>query len=221
LLDSECYIVCGSLEADSLSAWRGYAGGSGYAIGFESGIGNYAIHSSRRTNVSSLVNRIPAFRKVLYNKQEQMEYVNTALEAIRSAIAPNANFEVGSDQWNLRLGTEPLLLFLTVATLLKHAGFVDEREARLMFMSDEFSSSAGTIAYRTGQLGIVPYLKITGLRDGDETLSTRDTKGKLPIKQITVGPARYPKPAVSGLRSLLDHNGYEHVKILQSGVPFR
>jgi hypothetical protein len=221
LLDSGCYIMCGSLESDSLSAWRGYAGGSGYSIGLESSAGKYAIHSSKRSLLKSPANRTPAFRKVLYDKQEQMTYTNYALEAIRLAAPSDEAQGPGSDEWILRLRSEPLLLFLTCATLLKHSGFADEREARLMFLSDEFSASAGTIAYRTGQLGVVPYLRVTGPHDGDNTFFTRDKKGRLPITKIMVGPARYPGPAISGLRSLLDHSGYEHVEILDSGVPFR
>lgn len=220
LAGNGCFVVCGSLEADSLSVWRAY-GPSGYAIGLRGGTGNLAIYSKERTCLDVVVNRMLAFRRVLYSSEEQMRYTNIALELIRASTPSDGKVEAGTDQWNARIDVEPLVIALVCVTLLKHPGFKDEREARLILTRDRFANTEGAISHRTGKFGIVPYLRLTGPIAQDESFSSRTAKGKLPIAEIMIGPCKYPDSAAAGLRSLLGHNGYDDVKVSRSRVPYR
>ena len=86
--------------------------------------------------------------------------------------------------------------------MLKNAAFEYEKEIRLI---GDFKSSRVKFREKNGY--IIPYKEVFFAKEQ--------------VKTITLGPCQYPENAKFSLRQLLDSRGFEHVKIIQSNIPFR
>lgn len=104
----------------------------------------------------------------------------------------------------------------------KHHGFMDEREVRAAWAA---SPSWKFVRYRPGRFGFIPYIEVaTWVDDLDympNFLAAEPRRRTLPITDIRIGPTQFPNDAERALRMLLNDNGFGHVKIHQSGTPFR
>ena len=219
LFESDCYVVCASLEFDSLSSWRGYAGTTGFAVGLRPY--GLEILSSAEHPYVRMANFLPSWRKVKYERSSQRALAKKALHFMADC-APEPGITQGSDEWNAALYACIQMSYVLCVACMKHEGFRDEREARLLLVSDFFDNDEDSVQYRAGWLGITPYIRLTGT-DGvkREHPSTLTTRNQLPIEEVVVGPCPYPDASVAGLRSFLNHHGYDEVVIKKTAVPFR
>lgn len=121
-------------EGDLLSQWRGYATGSGYAIGFSVD----ALRTSANSAGGSLL-------KVIY---EPADPVGVSLfQASARTVG-----ESGS-----HLIPDPAAL-----AKFKHPAFKEEHEWRLVVPADRVSQEDSELGvhFRSGELGVTPYLKV-------------------------------------------------------------
>jgi hypothetical protein len=119
--------------------------------------------------------------------------------------------------------------------LIKHAGFVDERETRycVVFVAGHDSErgkelEARLLAYRSTPYGIAPYLRLTGLpperlEDDDpdnDVVPVTSVPARLPIRAVAISPSPNGEDATASLRQLMLAHGYD-VPVLRSRIPFR
>ena len=105
--------------------------------------------------------------------------------------------------------------------LVKDAGFQDEREERIIIWPNPDWKFA---FHRPAPFGLVPYVKLTSLdgHNGDpygERFAIEP--GRLPIREIRIGPSPHSAVAASSLKQLLGLHGFHEVEVTLSKVPFR
>lgn len=185
----------------------------------EDGDGN--VHYSLSENPDEVHHRQrPGWNRVEYGEARQNEIV----DGVAQDILRKGRIEKPAPAQMLMpliydLGWEAQL------TLIKDAGFRHEEEVRLQYF--EALPDWKFAHYRPGPFGVTPYIVLTQTdtppEETDEWGSQVFEKEprRLPIVKVRIGPTRYPELAENALRSLLDENGYSHVEVLRSEVPFR
>lgn len=166
----------------------------------------------------------PRWFKAVYEEARQEEIAASALEHLQE-LAGKVR-EPSEGQWG-EIQHQISKAFLGVALderrdlaiyQIKHPGFVDEREARLVLAA---YPAWRFVNFRTSKLGFVPYVRLTSY-DKRGILGHHPKKSRpLPIKKICIGPTRYPDVAQAGLEGLLARNGYHDVEVIHSAIPFR
>lgn len=160
---NENYIVCFSAGADKLSQWRGYAPDGGVSVGFDlSGPAQfYVVPADVKVPVNPVIDNVQRLyvqaEPVTYLPardllQDESEYYRACFETIRLVL--------GGGQ----LTKEDITAFENdiahKVPYIKHAGFVEEDEWRLVFPNDEGQLNK-CIRYRenTGVVKI-PYIVV-------------------------------------------------------------
>jgi hypothetical protein len=191
-----------SEEADLLSQWRGYAGDSGgFSIGFDS---------------QKLATAQPyRFRllKCCYSDDEHERLVDDLLEATIS-FAMVKQKDIQSVPSNDLAFLHPLLGFennmFTIAAVIKHSSFSEEREWRLVSKP----VIASDLQFRPRHSMLVPYC----------SCPISVSKSELGIQEVLVGPCLNREQAVDAVTMLLYSAGCKpplSVKVRTSSIPFR
>lgn len=187
------HIACLSRHGDQLSQWRAYCRDGGFSIGFD-------LDAVRRTT-SAAGSIAPTIREVSYEPAQQkflLDHIFQRVVAIEG-----------------RKDRERALDFVVQAVMLapafKHAGFSEEAEVRLhVFLSEQELTKH--VQFRATQLGVVPYLPVPL---GQET-------GRLPLREVVVGPSPNQAESEMAVRQLLARYGYgDEVAVRRSAVPLR
>lgn len=214
------FILCGSKDGDSLTLWRNYGNDDV----------SYAICLDGSEPLVPIVSRTPVapredntqrsdfgvdptrWTEVIYERDEQARLLSELVQPILDRKAAS---------WFKSID------FVSVYQLLafiKHPGFRDEQELRLYF--GILRPEEMFVRYRATRFGVTPYIAL-GSPIKTETWLDRSIPGhdgknpRLPIKRICIGPTRYPDLAARSLKFLLDEQGYDHVEIVNSEVPYR
>jgi hypothetical protein len=216
---------------DRLSQWRAYGGTTqGFSLGFDQAllrerveIDNQKAKATLRQCVYEEPEKITFFEEMgraaasRFNEQRRQDApVPDSFQTIR----PNASEEYKKSNyyflWALSRATAE---FFTAAVRIKHEGFREEREWRVIFQAAK-SVLATTVKFRDGQFGRTPYVEIP--------LGLAETKTS-PLRRIVVGPGPRQEEAKRAVEALLkkrgipikssgDQNG---VEIGTSLIPFR
>jgi hypothetical protein len=220
--------------ADSLDLWRGYARTvPGYSLGFVS-------ESLREALVTTVTNRprLSLLGRVHYipglGEQYRVEQPllglavslkDVILELKKTDIHNLTSKDKVLEQFVLEVYTasrgyariEMMMAFLL--PLLKHEGFANEREYRLVHVrvSDKGNEHRKDIGFHPGQSSIVPHVTIS--------LPGED----LAIQRIVVGPCPDPSWAVRAVEMLLERHSIKvrrndddiGVKVVPSKIPYR
>ena len=238
------FILSASQAWDSLVMWRNYGGAQeSYAIGVDADaplrvLGDRAIEptlfgATLGTGIN--VRRTP-WEPVRYAEDEQLALVDAVFDGLPEEltrfrdrlgdfdktslddIPPEAFAELNEARDDL----EQALL------LIKHSGFVDERETRqaiVLWTADDPAAralEARLVRYRSTAYGMAPYLELTGTPDGapvDEPVAREASP--LPIRAVAISPSPNGDDATDSLRGLLTSRGYADVPVLRSAIPFR
>lgn len=208
------FVFCASEARDSLSQWRGYGGGPGYAIGLESKRAPLIAHDSDFVSARTV---LPSqWSKVVYSPTNQKRLAAEALGYIAYKSPSNLD---DSPALRFILGEDAFYL-TRIAACLKHPSFEEEREVRVLFDASEVESA---ILFRAGRFGVTPYVAAafgdTNLGVGGTPMATR-SRDELPIGSIMVGPSSHPEAAVSGL-SILATAHEVNVSVVVSDAPYR
>jgi len=198
----DAFVLSGSLDGGSLTLWRNYGRQQvSFAVGFDKEV--------------PLVPMIPEEPKDGVELEAQKRAISEVFEGLREA----------AEEENTARGQFGLLFraYLMHETLhfIKNAGFQDEREERIvMWLSPDWRF----VCHRAGPYGLMPHIKLTALAPGNHTRHEEGyaTKpGKLPIREIRIGPSPYSLAAVESLKQLLGFHGLHDVKVSYSEIPFR
>lgn len=155
------------------------------------------------------------WKPVIYEQAAQKETITKISDGLRESAEAQAR---GKSQLGLMFRSYAMHDSLH---LIKNAGFLDEREERIvMWLAPDWKF----VCHRAGPYGIMPYIKLTA-SDGDNhsehDISYATGPGKLPIREIRVGPSPYSLAAVESLKQLLGFHGMHDVKVSYSEIPFR
>lgn len=157
------------------------------------------------------------WQPMIYEEERQEEIIRRALESLRMALdqARGNNFSFGVALRKLKL--------LSELNRIKHKGFKDEHEVRILA---QLSPPWKYVLHRSGRFGMIPYVEL-GMPSGGSHGSRREFEGgrqkmePLPIRQINIGPTPYREEAKYGLEQLLSFLGYHDVKVIVSAIPYR
>ncbi|MFF2316458.1 DUF2971 domain-containing protein [Arthrobacter sp. NPDC058097] len=229
--DGTRYLLSASNNGDSLTMWRGYAGTDhvSYAIGLDRNepLRILRPEASKYGHYwSTGVAKVYPWFDVNYDPGAAERRAQRAMQRIleifrRPSSSPEDLYFRTGDIFNaIQEETEPL------RNETKHHGFVHEEEARIIV-----DASGDLTRYRSGSMGMVPYVALTG-GDGSEK-TVVEQPNLLPIRRIRMSPGSDRFYALRSLRSLLRANGYggeynEDLQIIEneivvdmSRIPFR
>ncbi len=133
------YVVCFCDEGDVLSQWRGYAGGHGWAIGFDA--------DELSTCVATWDPSESALQQVTYGEAG----ISKAVERAVRLIAPGPTGHPG-----VKGNYRSLVVCRRELARIKHPAFEEEREWRLVV------EQPGTdpLGFRDGTIGLSPYTQV-------------------------------------------------------------
>ena len=192
------FVVSFSEDSDRLSQWRAYCGEGGYSIGFDS----KALISRSEMSRFSL-------HKCIYDKKLQEQTVQDAINWCIKPLMDRRRFKNHQPQKLCdRIALFFVLLIAHLAPLLKHPGFEEEKEWRLV-SSVPFSTEY-QIRYRPTDSILIPYFAYQ-LCESNEAL---------PIDSIVVGPTRATELSIRSLKGFLKSQNID-AAVLESEVPFR
>lgn len=97
----------------------------------------------------------------------------------------------------------------------KDQAFENEIEARIVLSYQQVDCYVGGLRFRVSPLGIVPYL-----RTGDH-LAVKKHGGRLPLREVIVGPARQQGLLAQSVETFLRQSGYANTPVSVSKVPYR
>lgn len=222
------FLLSASLHGDSLTMWRGYAGTNSisFAIGLDPEAPLHVLdpepHSSLDEYPSSpwdpefKAAHVSAWFKVTYSVADAEELARQAVEEIARVFSdhlkPDAIYDAGDVAAVAWESTENL------RNRIKHRGFEDERETRIMASVDK-----SLMRFRAGKWGMVPYIVMTGAPTGSPNVQIAPKPAHLPIKAVRISPtpADDRAAAVKSLKALLDSCGYSDVQVEASDIPYR
>lgn len=248
---SRFYILSASRLWDSLAMWRLYGGAEeSYAVGLAMTEPLAVLGGSERQAdgpVPGLFLQRHSWAPVRYAHGEQVELVDGVLDAAEARFEELRALGVGPDELPDERGEEQgavrsrieqldpripakmaeLVEELQQALLLiKHPGFIDERETRyslIMQTHPEFSEARAAedsaLCYRATGYGIAPYLRLTGAGPDLDGLSP--IARPLPVRAVAISPSPNGAVASDSVRRLLAASGYGELPVLRSEIPFR
>ncbi|SDP65046.1 hypothetical protein SAMN04487914_12341 [Arthrobacter sp. ok909] len=229
--DGTRYLLSASRCGDSLTMWRGYAGTEevSYAIGLDRNEplkilrpqpGEHGYYwSTGKADVS-------AWLDVIYEQRASELGAEQAIETILKAYMALSRDGGPQNLKKVIAAIEETTESLRNQT--KHPGFVHEEEARIIV-----NASGDLTRYRSGRLGMIPYVALTGGCDGDANLTVVDKPNLLPIRKIRISPGPDRFYALRSLQALLGAHGYggtyneefqrieDEIEIETSHIPFR
>jgi hypothetical protein len=202
------FTFCFCEDIDLLSQWREYSErGGGYNIGFE---------FSQETQIALLANEFegakpPLLRKIIYDKELQVDIVNKYLDMIKECVSnlinkgevPNGLADMS--HYSSVMAMQAVNVLIDILLTFKHSAFKHESEWRLIFVSMA-SFQPENLNFR-GKL--IPY-HIFNLYN-----LLKDGSMKFPIKSINFGPVLEPQKTRSSLKLYLHHvaNNGNKIKI--------
>jgi hypothetical protein len=237
-----------TVPGDRLSQWRSYSGGKGISLGLDyrsldrSGSGRswrmegaiaYLLECSygnedkrgyfQRLGESMAKEAEQDFERFAFALLSNCETMAKTLDAegFRSAEFDALMASVRQHRIDLTLA------LLVNATLFKDVAFFEEKEWRTVILpfrshlsaDDSSDSSEIRVKFRSGALGITPYIDFPlGLRAPDS-----------PLRRIVVGPTPHMEEAVKGVEMLLEDKGIrpkskdfpDGVEVVPSQIPYR
>jgi len=200
-----CFVLSFSERGDQLSQWRAYCpSGNGYALGF--GQQNSLFSSAKRHHFNLI--------RCEYDHREQQKLSRYLVEAFmegtvsrKSSLGRASTVEsrvktfFDRYKWNLALAL--------VMSALKHSGFEEEKEWRLVSQYPE--DALYGVSFRSGRFGVTPYFELP--------MATGD--GPHHIDEIIIGPTSNRTVSRAALDLLLSksNTAVGHIKV--SHTPLR
>jgi hypothetical protein len=199
-------------EHGLLSQWRGYSNGGGVAIEFDEAGIDAIMHAEN----DQFIYAASKTSEVLYEnfdslfKPEQFEGVAGALIAKMFGNRDASEITGGKNI------DEAVRNYILVAPFLKHAGFREEREYRMVLApvrknhgDKRLKGEYKPINFRVRNNSIVPYL---------ELFETKDAV--LPIRSVIIGPHPDQEMQQEAVMMILENAGLT-TQVRASQIPFR
>ncbi|GAA1230176.1 hypothetical protein JOF42_000360 [Microbacterium phyllosphaerae] len=196
------YIVSASKKPTLLNQYQGYAGGEGYAVGFDKAPVLRPFNTAPDNNLWAA----GGWLEVFYEPAAKEEYAHHIFDQMvqhESVLALIAPFTGTS--WILQDSLAALV------SVLKHEAFAAEQEVRHVV------TYAGRPHFRAEDRGIVPYLTLGNHSGG---LDSKVPDGLLQLTDIYVGPpSATAARRIRTLEQLLEQD-YSGVGVKDSELPY-
>jgi len=199
----QIYVVCFCRDGDLLSQWRGYAGTSGYALGFDSKV------------LKGLTGDHVLLTPVVYDPQTQRRLISDLVGRWQEVFRRS---DPGAFSRQIRaLGAfvfAQALLFL--AASFKNDAFHEEDEWRLLYRRQMVVDDGSGIK--------IDYVERAGMVGSYATLHLPPpTPQTIPVRHFVIGPTSDPPLAAFSLQAFLRSIGYSEdlIQISSSVVPLR
>jgi hypothetical protein len=195
------YIACLTKEDDDLSQWRAYGRDRGFAIGFDVAAlrSMCSIHSEAGE---------PTYREVRYNKAEQRNIISALFEpAFKTLSDSDLDDALKGSAWFF------IQYALQILPSFKDPAFASEREIRLHVFQPPPTVATKALHFRTGAMGVVPYIEIDLREPGTDQMSV--------IREVVLGPQANERESQRAVQQLLVHHGMPDVEVRLSKIPLR
>lgn len=192
------FTVSFSESRDQLSQWRAYTRNGGYALSFK---GAALSHVANRQGY--------LVAQCIYEEGLKKELLNEFIshKVRESATAPNIDL----------LAVTAANDFLVIAAMMKHQGFSEEKEWRLISTTSRDDPSQ--IKYRSVARYLIPFLEVSVSPD---VMPPIDGPRKfIGIDEVLVGPAPEPELSWRSCMQLLIDRDIYFEQITPSGTPYR
>jgi hypothetical protein len=195
-----------------LSQWRGYSDGGGFAIEFDED----AIDAAMNAENDKFVYGASKTSDVYYSEFEKVFDPEKFKGLAGAMIAHLFGKRDISDVTGRKSIDEAVRDFVHAAPFLKHPGFSEEKEYRMVLApvrktkvdaQPKFKGSVKPVKFRVRRGSVVPYIEVTEFQD------------VLPIKSIVVGPHSNQEMQRDAVEMLLETTGHRADTRL-SAIPF-
>lgn len=214
--EDRSFLTSFSDRDDHLTLWRLYAGQAGYCIGFDQSLllswtGKRAVAKANAGDSGGEDESIPErerregglanfglsfeFFDVLYGSEGSRSLIEDIVSIVRSTEF------AAQDEWAKLRGA------LRKLVSVKHAGFADERESRLVVQAGSCHRAPSVRV--SPAVGLVPYYDFVFPHSA--------------IRSITAAPGQPPTRAVGAVKSMLMDGGrgaWSEVAVRASDIPF-
>jgi hypothetical protein len=191
---SGVFVVSFSEHGDTLSQWRAYCpAGAGVSI---------SIDAQDLENLAT--DQMFRFDRCVYDIEVQRHMV---AQLVDSFIPSAERVAKAFDDEQFYAAVDYLTHFESIAPLLKHPSFAEEREWRVVARRP----TAASLQFRAVRTLLVPYVRF----------SLQTSAGLLPISHVVVGPTPHPHLNASAIRAALGAAGARNVGTAPSEIPFR
>lgn len=144
----EHFLICFCTSENLLSQWRAYsAAGRGYSLGFTFSDDTRVAYPGEAGNSLK-----PWFRKVIYNPDQQMRWINRWVELLTDAVK-KARYDPPD---NIRIVYHAVNILIEMALCFKKPYFEQEDEWRLIYSSSQ-DHQAHRAQFRHASGLLVPY----------------------------------------------------------------
>ncbi|QNT69239.1 DUF2971 domain-containing protein [Defluviicoccus vanus] len=201
LLSERCaemtsYVACFSVHGDLLSQWRAYTPSTGgYAIGI------------RASDIPSIGDDL-LLGKCEYDCANQQDAIESILRDHPGMLDPNVSLDQLREQNDPELSSL-IAAFLTLFPLLKHQGFREEAEWRIVRSPPNVDNHP--IEFRISRGVVIPFQRIPLAAPDD----------RLPIAEVIIGPSPDARERTYATRMLLDHHDLQSCDLWTSKIPYR
>lgn len=203
------YVVSASKEPDLLSQWVHYAHTDGFAIGLHTN-GYWHMRGENGQPIEAPYGDRGerGWYDVIYEPEEQL---TIATEVIRWVVAAVDRRDAKPMPRTLSVEEEdPRIALRTLLLQLKHPGFKDEREVRLVIPKAEGAAED----YRVSRDRLIPFIRV-GQHPWVEGVPK-----SLNIKGVVLGPS-VASGSLNTVRNFLRTCDYGVVPLAQSEIPYR
>ena len=221
--NASAYVISFSEHGNALSQWRAYAPRDGVAIGFHPGalrsVEDFALSKCQYLSEDTV--ETSAGRRAL------MELVDDVYESVRwtaRLIQQEARKKTHTEASRLEAQMEQTSMvtsqLIWTALKVKHGGFSEEREWRLIDNSDAVplvhstgDDSQERLKFRRGVFGVTPYIVAT--------LPANWRGAPLGIARVIVGPSANVALTTSSIKDLLRIRLRSSAPVVPCNIPFR
>ncbi|WP_432245634.1 DUF2971 domain-containing protein [Arthrobacter sp. G.S.26] len=207
---NEVYYISASSQPDSLTLWRNYANGDGFALGLSTKIELSAdgIALDDDGDSESLRDDVPpisGWYRVTYKKNQKERL---ATEFIQNAIE---DIDRAGESDHEALVKELRKQAVILASVMKHDAFEDEKEVR--WITTNFTNF-DPVHYEHGRRSIVPVLHVR--------TASQDEDARLPLRGVRCSPVA-PDGIVRTIEGLLTQLDYRQASrnVKKSEQPFK
>lgn len=200
-------VTCFSTARDDLGQWRSYAAG-GVCL---------RLGEAREGETPLFVGPKQLPFAVIYEHRRKQVLLLSILRrfereyALDRAAMPHDWPDDHDESYRIHLHSTILHHILG----FKDPAFAHEAEARLVLSYEDADRYDGGLRFRASPLGIIPYL-----RTGDR-LAVKKKGGRLPLREVIVGPSPYHELIAQSIEIFLRQSGYAETLVIVSQVPYR
>lgn len=215
---SFCKPTSQNQEDGLLSQWRGYGSDGGYAIVFDTPVLMEFVQDEKNNYFYSFFQwgDVDYFDGGCESYEETLEWEQLIEETAEKAFCAS---DMTDFEEKVKHFFDPIL---ALASRHKHSGFKEEKEVRIVAfpspedMIDEEELSRGDkrvkqVQFRPQNGMLIPYISLFE--------KPNDSKMKLPIKKIVVGPHHDKLRRQKSIRKLLDQLNIE-AQVIVSDIPY-